>query len=91
MKYKKVLARQSLFPSTFRFPVLLGLPVWAPPALLWENEDPVYMHERGAYRREGFGQARRDCLDRVRWRLFCCGHPLWKVFPESKGRSLIKR
>ncbi len=24
----------------------------------------------------GLEQARRECLDREWWRLFCCGHPL---------------
>ena len=31
-----------------------------------------YKHERGADRRRGIGQARRECVDRKRWKLFCC-------------------
>ncbi len=36
-----------------------------------------YMGGRGATRGgEGLDQARRECLDRERWRLFCRGHTL---------------
>ncbi len=43
--------------------------------LLGRRKDRVkeYMCERGITRREGFEQARRECLDRDRWRLFCHG------------------
>ena len=33
-----------------------------------------YMHETGAGRGEGFEQAKMECVDKERWRLFCCGH-----------------
>ena len=32
--------------------------------------------ERGATRGGGLDEARRECLDRERWRLFCCNHTL---------------
>ncbi len=35
-----------------------------------------YVCERAATRGGGVDQARRECLDRKRWKLFCCGHPL---------------
>ncbi len=35
-----------------------------------------YMCERDATRGEGLDQIRRECLDKQRWRLFCCGYPL---------------
>ena len=42
VKFKKALVWWSLFASTVWVSVLLGLAVWAPPALVWENEAPVY-------------------------------------------------
>ena len=38
------------------------------------------MHERGADREGRLGQARRECLDRERWKLFCCG---LRMFPDG--------
>ncbi len=35
-----------------------------------------YMCERGTTRKGGLDQAKRECLDRERWRLFCRGHHL---------------
>ena len=34
------------------------------------------MHEKVTDRREGIELPRKECVDRVRWRLFCRGHPL---------------
>ncbi len=34
-----------------------------------------YMYIRGAGRGVGLEKGKRECLDRERWRLFCCGHP----------------
>ncbi len=34
---------------------------------------------RGASRRGGLEQTKRECLDRERWRLFCRGHPLLDI------------
>ena len=42
------------------------------PVVRWKE----YMHERGADRGGMIEQARRECVDRERWRLFCCGHTL---------------
>jgi len=42
----------------------------------WKDKVKEYMCERGAGRRGRLEQARRECLDRERWRLFCLGHPL---------------
>ena len=41
-----------------------------------ERKDKVkeYMHERVADRGGGLEQARRECVDKKRWRLFCHGH-----------------
>ncbi len=35
-----------------------------------------YMCERGATSGRGLDQARRECVNWERWRLFCRGHPL---------------
>ncbi len=55
-----------------------------PPVKWW---DRVLEHVRG--RGEGFlrnlEQARRECHDREKWKLFCCGHPL--VGTSSRRRN----
>ncbi len=42
----------------------------------WKDRVKEYMCKRGAPRAGRLDQARRECLDRDRWRLVCCGHPL---------------
>ncbi len=42
----------------------------------WRGRVKEYICERGATRGGKLDQARRECLDRESWRLFCCGHPL---------------
>ncbi len=42
----------------------------------WRDRVKEYMCERGATRRGVLDQAKRECLDMQRWRLFCLGHPL---------------
>ncbi len=41
----------------------------------WENRMREYVSERGV-RGNGLEWARRECMDRERWRSVCCGHPL---------------
>ena len=43
----------------------------------------TYIHERDADRRGGLEQAKRDCMDRERWKLFCRGHLLGGHFLEE--------
>ncbi len=45
----------------------------------WRDRVKEYMCGTGATRRGGLDQAKRECLDRERWRLFCCGHALGVV------------
>ncbi len=45
----------------------------------WKNRVKQCMSESGATRGGVLEQARRDCLDRERWRLFCRGHRLGNV------------
>ncbi len=41
----------------------------------WKDRVKKYMCERGASRGgERLEQARKECLDRDGWGLFCCGH-----------------
>ncbi len=48
----------------------------------WEDMVKEYVNERGV-RGKGLEWARRECMDRERWRSVCCGHPL-------EGRSRKK-
>ncbi len=43
----------------------------------WSVEE--YLRERGISGRGVVEQARRECLDRKRWKLFSCGHSLGGV------------
>ncbi len=45
----------------------------------WRDRVKEYMCERGATRGAGPDQARRECLDRERWRLFLLWSPLEDV------------
>ncbi len=42
----------------------------------WKDKLKEYVCERGATRKGGFEQGRRECLDSEQWRIFCHGHPL---------------
>ncbi len=57
------------------------------PLVRWRDRVKKYMCERGATRGGGLDQARRGCLDRERWTLFCCGHTLWRTFLEGARRQ----
>ncbi len=50
------------------------------PPVRWRDRVKEYMCERGATRGGGLDEARRECLDRERWRLFCLGQPLGRLF-----------
>ena len=56
--------------SEIKGPSRRGMPV-----VRWKDRVKKYMYERGADRKGGLEQARRECMDRARWRLFC-GNPL---------------
>ncbi len=43
-----------------------------------------YMNERGV-RENGLEWARRECMDRKRWRSGCRGHPLGERFRREWG------
>ncbi len=45
------------------------------PSERWEARVNEYSSEREVMG-NGLERVRRECMDRDRWRLFCCGHPL---------------
>ncbi len=45
----------------------------------WEDRVKEYMSERGV-RENGLEWARRECMDRERWRSICCGNPFGRRF-----------
>ena len=57
----------------------------------WRDRVKEYMCERGDSRGGGLERARRDCLDRERWRLFCRGHPLGGRSRRERGVREIDR
>ncbi len=46
------------------------------PSRRWKDSEKECMWERGAARGGRLEQARRECLERKRWKLFCHDHPL---------------
>ncbi len=61
------------------------------PSVRWRDRVKEYMCERGATRGGRLDQARRECLDRERWRLFCHGHPLGGCSWREQGIRAIDR
>ncbi len=51
----------------------------------WRDRVKEHMCERGATRGGRLDQASRKCLDRERWKLFCCGHPLGGCSQRKRG------
>ncbi len=51
----------------------------------WKDRVKEYVSERG----NGLEWARRECMDRERWRSVCCGHPLWGRFQRKRGIRAI--
>ncbi len=45
------------------------------PPVKWRDMVQEYVRERGEGSLRNTEQARRECQDRERWMLFCCGHP----------------
>ncbi len=50
----------------------------------WEDRVKEYVNERGV-RGNGLEWARRECMDRERWRSVYCGHPLGGCFWRERG------
>ncbi len=77
---KKVYVSESVGPSS------RGRPLGR-----WRDRVKEYKCERGATRGGGLDQAKRECLDRERWRLFCRGHPLGECSRRERGVRAIDR
>ncbi len=56
------------------------------PPVKWRHRVHEYVRERGEGSKRNPEQARGECQDRERWRLFCRGHPLVGV-PRSRCRN----
>ncbi len=54
----------------------------------WEDMVKEYVSERGVLG-NGLEWARRECMDRERWRAICCGHPLGGCFWRERGVGAI--
>ncbi len=50
----------------------------------WEDRVREYLRERGV-KEIGLEWARRDCMDREKWRSVCRGHPLGGLFQKEQG------
>ncbi len=61
------------------------------PPVRWRDRVKEYMCERSATRGGGLDQARRECLDRDRWKLFCRGVPLGERSRRERGVRAIDR
>ncbi len=57
----------------------------------WRDKVKEYMCERSATRGGKLDQAKRECLDRQRWRLFCRGHPLGECSQRERCVRAIDR
>ncbi len=55
----------------------------------WRDRVQEYVRERGERSLSNLEQARRECQDRERWKLFCRGHPL--VGAPRSGRPNEKK
>ncbi len=54
----------------------------------WEDKVKGYMSERGV-KGNGLEWARRECMDRERWKSVCRGHPLGERFQRERGVRTI--
>ncbi len=54
----------------------------------WKDKVKEYVSERGV-RGNGLEWAKRECMNRGRWRSVCCGHPLGERFQRERGVGAI--
>ncbi len=54
----------------------------------WEDRVKEYVSERGV-RGNGLEWARKECMERERWRSVCRGHPSWVCFWRERGVRAI--
>ena len=53
------------------------------PQVKWEDRVLEYVTEREERRYGRLKPARRECKDRYKWKLLCCGHPIGGSFQEQ--------
>ncbi len=58
------------------------------PLVKWEDRVREYVNERGV-RGNALDSARRECMDRERWRSICRGHPLGGSSRRERGVRAI--
>ncbi len=58
------------------------------PLVRWEGRVQEYVNERGV-RGNALDWARRECMDRERWRSICHGHPLGGRSRREQGVRAI--
>ncbi len=56
----------------------------------WRDRVQEYVRERGEGSLRNLEQARRECQDRERWKLFCRGHPLVGAPRSRRQNELIE-
>ncbi len=56
------------------------------PPVKWRDRVQEYVRERGEGSLRNLEQARRECENRERWKLFCRGHPLVGA-PRSRRQN----
>ncbi len=56
------------------------------PPVKWKDRVQENVRERGEGSLRNLEQARRECQDRERWKLFCRGHPLVGA-PRSRRQN----
>ncbi len=54
----------------------------------WRDRVQEYVRERGEGSLRNLEQARRECQDREKWKLFCRGHPLVGA-PKRPGSDSV--
>ncbi len=57
------------------------------PPVKWRDRVQEYVRERGEGSLRNLEQARRECQDRERWKLFCRGHTLVGA-PRSRRQNI---
>ncbi len=57
------------------------------PPVKWRDRVQEYIGERDEGSLRNFEQARRECQDRERWKLFCRGHPLVQGYSTGGPRA----
>ncbi len=60
------------------------------PPVKWMDRVQEYVRERGEGSMRNLEQARSECQDRERWKLFCRGHPLVGA-PGSRRQNEMNR